>query len=188
MMDVSITLKNKLKSNNKANLTLSIDNSLLEEIKKEAERNGTSINSRVNAILTKYVKFYKMTEELESSVIPAKIWISMLDLMDENGLKDVLNNEGVGTIYSIFLNNNVSMTLDNFVKYCCQEICLWAGMYSSFRNFKENGHVTLVFEHKFGVKWSRVLGETFSNFIRIMLSRPTEFEILPNTVRIKVKE
>lgn len=181
-------MKNKPKSNNKANLTLSIDNSLLEGIKNEAEQSGTSINSRVNAILTKYVKFYKTAEDLESSIIPAKIWLLMLDLMDENKLKNVLNNEGVGTIYSIFLNNNVSMTLDNFVKYCCQEICLWSGMYSSFRIFREHGYITLVFEHKFGIKWSRVLGETFSNFIRIMLNRPAEFEILPSTVRIKIKE
>ena len=170
----------------KSNLTLSIDNHLLEEIKKDTERQGISVNSKVNSILAKYVSFYRITEEMECSIIPSKLWILMLDLMDEEKLLNILNTEGISALYSIFLNNNIPLTLENFIKHCCQEIFLWSGMYSSFRRFDGSKEFTLIFEHKYGIKWSRILSTNFTNFLRIVLDRKAESQILPNTVRITI--
>ena len=186
------SMKNKseknIKLNNKANLTLSIDSRLLDEIKEDSDLQGVSINSKVNAILTKYMSFYKISEELECSIIPSKLWSSMLDLMDGAKLLNILNNECVDVTYSMFLNNNVQTTLDSFIKNYCQEIGLWCGMYSSFRKFNEKDQVTLVFEHRFGSKWSKILGEVLINIIRTMLNYSAEVQILPNIVRIIVQE
>jgi len=174
--------------NAKTNLTLSIDNHILNEIKKDSERQGISINAKVNAIMSKYVSFYRLVEELECCTVPSKLWGQMVDYVEEEKLFNLFNNEEIGAIYSIFLNNNVPMTLDNFIKYCFEEICLWSGMYSSFRVFRENGTITLIFEHKYGPKWSELLSSTFTNLIRIMLNHKTESQMLQNTVRITVQE
>jgi hypothetical protein len=170
--------------NNKSNLTISVNNDVLIQIKNDADLHGLSINAKVNSILAKYVSFYRIAEDMESSVIPAKIWTLMVDLMDEAKLLDILNNEGIGTFYSIFLNNSIPLTTENFIKYCCQEIFLWSGMYSSIRQFESSRDITLVFEHKFGIKWSRVMASAFSNIIKILLNHSTETQILPNTVKI----
>lgn len=182
------TKRDNNNKHNKTNLTLSIDQNVLDEIKKDSDRQGLSVNAKVNSIMTKYVSFYRLVEELECTIIPSKLWGPMVDNVEEEKLFNLFNNEGVGAIYSIFLNNNVPMTLDNFIKYCFQEICLWAGMYSSFRVFKENGQITLLFEHKYGPKWSKLLGNTFTTLIKIMLNHKAESQVLPNTVRITVQE
>lgn len=180
--------KENIAKNHKTNLTLSIDNHTLNEIKKDSERQGLSVNAKVNAIMSKYVSFYRLIEELEFSIVPSKLWGPMVDSVEEEKLFNLFNNEGIGAIYSIFLNNNVPMTLDNFIKYCFEETCLWAGMYSSFRVFKENGQITLIFEHKYGPKWSKLLSNTFTTLIRIMLNHKAESQMLQNTVRITVQE
>jgi hypothetical protein len=38
----------------------------------------------------------------------------------------------------------------------------------------KEGYPCLVFEHKFGIKWTRVMAETISEMIRLILGRPTE--------------
>ena len=178
----------KKHKNDRVNLTLSIDQNVIDEIKRDSERQGLSVNAKVNTIMTKYVSFYRLIEEQECSIIPSKLWGQMVDAIEEEKLLNLLNGEGVGAIYSIFLNNNIPMTLDNFIKYCFQEICLWSGMYSSFRVFNESGQVTLVFEHKYGPKWSRLISNTFTMMIRTMLNRKAESQVLPNTVKIIIQQ
>jgi len=183
-----VETKGDKKSNNKTNLTLSVDHAILDEIKKDSERQGLSINAKVSSVLNKYVLFYRIIEDQECSVIPSRLWGPMVQMVDEEKMLDLINNEGIGAIYSIFLNNNVPMTLDTFIKHCFEEICLWSGLYHSFRMFREGGQLILVFEHKYGIKWSRIIGNAFTNMIRIMLNHRADSQVLPNTVRITVQE
>jgi hypothetical protein len=68
-------------------------------------------------------------------------------------------------IMSIFEQNGIP-TIDNLIKYCFERISLWAGAYNVFRYHTEgSGKIELVFEHKFGIKWSRILGSGFSKLI-----------------------
>lgn len=182
-------MKYDLKINHKSNITLSIGNTIFDEIKKDAEFQGMSINSKVNQILAKHVLFYRLVEENESSIISSSIWDSIIELIDEEKIKKIMNEEGMSHIYSMFVNNNIPVSIDNFVKYSLSEIGIWSGMYSSFREFKEkNGNRVLIFDHRFGIKWSRVLEQIFSNTIRTMLNLPTETEILPTTVKIVIRD
>jgi hypothetical protein len=50
------------------------------------------------------------------------------------------------------------------------------------------GYPCLVFEHKFGIKWSRVIAESLSDLIQTILHYPTEKKEMPATVVIRVME
>src|SRR6185312_10099574 len=167
-------MKKEEKQNSKSNITLSIDHNILDEIKKDSVMQNLSLNAKVNAILAKWVSFYRIAEDLECSMIPSKSWASMIDLMDETKLLNILNNEGITTMYSMFIHNNTPLTLNSVIKYCFQEMALWSGMYSTFRQFDNHNHIDLIFEHKYGIKWSKILENAFTNIIRIMLDHTTE--------------
>jgi len=175
-------------SKKRSKISLSLDYPILEEIRKDAETQGISINASINTILTKYAIFYRYSEEHESIVILDSIVPDYLDMIDEKEFLKLLNQFAIEIMPAIFRQNDILMSLDNVIKYCFQNIALWAGMYTSFRHFKDSSQkLHLVFEHKYGAKWSRIIGDSFCYFIETMLSYPTKLQILQNSVIIKVE-
>jgi hypothetical protein len=177
-------MRGQIKPSKKTNLTLSIPSQLAVEIKKDAVHSGTSTNAKVNSILAKYVKFYKVSEDLESVVVPTTIWASIVSLVDEDHLRAIMTSAGVETTYSMFQDASLPFSPEIFVRHYCQEICCWSGMFSSFREFKKDGFLTLVFEHKYGIKWSRIMGEALSDFVRGTFDIDVDLEILPGTLKL----
>ena len=179
-------MRGTLPKNDRSNLTLSVNADSIEKMKRLAKSQGVSINTKINDILTKHVYFYRITEQMDSSIIPRNIWQSILELIDEEDFKKILSGEGIASLYSIFVNNNISLTLENLVEHLCEKIGIWCGLYSAFYNILENDSITLLFEHNRGLKWSKILENAFNNIIQIMLHLPTKSEATPNYVRIRV--
>ena len=169
----------------KTNITLAVDSSVVEELKKDAELFGVSLNAKIGTILSKHVVFYRHTEKQECSIIPSTVWGTIVDLVEEEKLSKILEQE-TSSLYAILLHNNIPMTLESCIKYCFEGICLWSGMYCSFRTYKEDSKIAMVFEHKFGIKWSKALGVAFSNLIAMMHPWQVEFEAYTNTLKITV--
>src|SRR5919202_1104315 len=71
------------RSNKKSTITLAIDENTLGYIKKEAESEGLSINSKINYVLRKYALFYKYTEVEQPVIIPSKTFSFLLEEIDE---------------------------------------------------------------------------------------------------------
>lgn len=169
----------------KTNVTLAVDSQIVDELKKEADLFGISLNTKIGGILSKHVTFYRYTEKQECSIVPSTIWGTIVDLVEDKKLDKILEQE-ISSLYTILLQNNTLMTLQNCVKYCFEGICLWSGMYCSVRTFEEKTQITLIFEHKFGLKWSRALGEAFVKLISMMHPRLAKFEAYSNTLKITV--
>jgi hypothetical protein len=58
-------LQNSTTSNSKkaSVITLAIDNNILEEIRKEAEKEGKTLSAKVNDILTKHIVVYRFAQD-----------------------------------------------------------------------------------------------------------------------------
>lgn len=169
----------------KTNVTLAVDSQIVDELKKDADLFGISLNTKIGSILSKHVTFYRHTERQECSVVPSTVWGTIVEIVEEEKLAKILEQE-TSSLYTILLHNKTPMTLQSCIKYCFEGICLWSGMYCSIRTFEEESQITLIFEHKFGLKWSKALGEAFVRLVAMMHPRPAAFEAYSNTLKIVV--
>jgi hypothetical protein len=179
---------NNNEKNKKSKITLSLDPFVLEELKNESKSQGISVNAKINNVLTKYSFFYRYSEEQESLVMLDSVVLEYLEMIDEKEFLKILNQFTVEMLPAIFRQHNIELSLDNVIKHCFQQIALWAGMYRSFRYSEGNaGSLNLVFEHKYGIKWSRIIGNGFCNFIETLLNYPTKLQTFQNSFVIKVE-
>ena len=181
-------MKGEIKSVDKSNLTLSIDNKMISRLKNDAEIEGLSVNAKVNSILSKYMLFYKRAEEQKSVTVSSKVYALMLEEFDDEKAQKLVHDTASVMIPSVFIQNNIPFTLDNLIKYSFQSISLWSGVYTHFNFYKNaNGDLSLIFEHNFGERWSKVLGISFANLINTMLGLSAEYKAMLNMVSINVK-
>ena len=175
------------KTNGRTNITLSLDSHVLREIRKNADSQNTSINALINDVLSKHVLFYRYTTEQKSVVIPSKFYSSMVKTMNEQKQIELMKKLYLEIIPAIFTHNDISFTSDNLIKFCFEGIGLWAGMYNTFSHHVDaNGDLCLVFEHSYGIKWSRIIAKSISHFVENVLVCTTEQEIMPNIALIKI--
>jgi len=181
-------VKGEIKPVGKSNLTLSIDKTMISSLKNDAEIQGLSVNAKVNSILSKYMLFYKHTEEQKAVTVPSKVYASMLEEFDDEKAQKLVHDMVSARIPSVFIQNNIPFTLDNLIKYSFQSISQWSGVYNHFNFYKNaNDDLSLIFEHNFGERWSKVLGISFSNLINTMLGLSARYKAMPNMVSINVK-
>ncbi len=179
-------MRGEPKTNHKSNITISVDNSIFDEIKKDAQNNGLSINAHLSDILQQHIVFYRHVREQGGVILPQKVCAEMINLIDEDKLRHLIDESGGDDVASIFEQNGISFTIDNLIKYLFERISLWAGAYSVFRYHKEGSNIELVFEHKLGIKWSKTLGYVFSRFIHKTTGCTAIFKASFTTITIKV--
>lgn len=173
----------------KTTITLALDERIIRDLRKDADLEGTSLNSKINTALDKYTSFYKYIDLLGGVVIPQRQYQSMLELMDEEKLTRVMKTDGNANVLSMFSNLGLTPTLAGMIKYCFNRFIRWSGAYNSFNYYLDKeGFPCLVFEHKFGIKWSRILGEAISETIQTILQYRTEKKVMPATVVIRIME
>jgi hypothetical protein len=173
----------------KETITLSITSKILKELREESESKDTSLNSNVNSVLTKYVTFYRHAEAIGCFIMPLEIFMSFVELLDEDKVVEILGFHGENAILSFFHNNNISMSEENLLKYGYGGIGLWTGQYSSFRQYPDtdDNNTVIVLDHKGGIKWSNILARLHANWIEHLLDCPVKIlNVTPRTVAIKI--
>lgn len=173
----------------KTTITLALDDMVLKAIRKDAELDRSSLNSKVNKILERYTDFYKYAELLGSVIIPQQQFRDMLEIMDEGELTSIMKAKGNANVLSVLTNLGIRPDLNSLNKYCFSRFIQWSGAYDSFNSYIDTeGYPCLVFEHKFGIKWSRIIADTICDTINLILQYPTEKKVMPSTVLIRVME
>jgi hypothetical protein len=173
----------------KPNVTIITDGKTLDEIKIWAQSRGLSMNALINDILTKNTFFFKYVDEHECMIIPSTIYKNMIEILPEKTLTDLVYRTSHEMIQSIFAHNNISYTLDNVIKFYFESIGMWSGLYNTFKHYDDIGVIHLIFEHKYDMKWSKVIFYVISDLMEKMLDMYTyKKKILPNTVILQIKE
>lgn len=174
----------------KSNVSLSLDAHLLEDLRIESDQLGISLNSKINIILEKYALFYSETEKQKSMVMPAETFVEVLAMISEGEVVKLIETLLTEIIPSFFDDGPFieEYTLDDVIKLWFEQVALWLGLYSSFKHYKDmEGHLFLAFEHKFGMKWSRILQTAFCSFVENRLKLPVNSRIRDNSVIIITK-
>jgi hypothetical protein len=161
------------KSNKKLNITLAIDSEIQKELKNIAEAEGLSINSKTNSILWKYISFYKYVEQDSSLIVPS----GSVDFLIENIDEDKWTKEYTYMLEEIiplfFLELKVPQTLENTLKVVFGRLLAYSGSYKGYScHLDKDGNMNLVFQHEYGMKWSRILSAVYTRFIQRTLNQP----------------
>jgi hypothetical protein len=175
------------KDSRKTTITLALNSEILAIMRGEAELEGSSLNSRINAVLEKYATFYKYMEMLESCIIPYNQFAKMLELMDEKALTEIITNDGNAHAMSALKQNKLPITLTTVIENIFKTGARYSGAYKSFHHYADTeGYECLVFDHKYGMKWSRIIATGFSRLIEMAVDARVKSEILPYTVTLRV--
>lgn len=175
-------------SHKKPNITIITDTKMLNEIKSWAQTKGLSMNALINEILTKNTYFYKYVDEHDCMIIPSTIYKNMIGVLPEKTLTDLVDRTAHEMVQSIFAHNNISYTMDNMIKFYFDSVGSWSGLYDTFKHYTDMGVTNLIFEHKYDIKWSKVISYVMSDIIEKMLDMSSKQKILPNTIILQVKE
>jgi len=182
-------IKGKNQTNSRVDITLALDSGVLDEIRNDAHVQASSVNAKINSILTKYVMFYKHAETRSCLFVPAIMHSKIIDMIDEHKLVEILKKRNLDEIPTLLAHDNIAPTVENFNEKFFSKLFLMAGLYSRFRyNTDEKGYRFLLFEHKYNIKWSRIIGEVFSYLIEIILNIHNTVHVSPNVILIRLEK
>lgn len=173
---------------NKVTVSLALDRDVVTAVKEDAEENRMSFNARVNAILEKYIKFFALTEQERSAIIPRNLHQFFIDEIDGAKYAAELKKIGTDVIDALFVRSGLANTLDNLIEFTFRGLCVNGGSITSVRKYidEEDGKTCLYFTHDYDAKWSRILSAAFMHHIETVLHCNTTSKIFPEAFEIKI--
>ena len=171
----------------KTTVNLSRDTDTFEALKKDAQDKKASLNAAINGILTKYVNFYKRAEEYGSAVIVSTQFAVFIELMDEEKTAEIMSRDGTATMIAYFQHNNIPITLDSIIDIAFATVSIASGVCTKFSQHRdEEGYRCLVFDHRYGIKWSRIVSKVFSYLLKATCNVDTSVNVLPQTISLRI--
>jgi len=173
--------------NKKTNITLSIDSNVADQLRDDAAKESKSLNSWINELLTRHHIFYKHYESLEGVGIPGVIFKEMIDVVDEKQMMRWLHKANNEIWPAIMVKDNIPTDIVRFVDYSFGNIARMAGLFATFRHHIDNdSYLCLVFTHKFGLKWSKMIADVFSESLANLFRIEVQHRVTQNTVLLRI--
>jgi hypothetical protein len=170
-------------------VSLALNEHVVEEIRKQADKSQVSFNSRVNAILEKYVDFFMLAEEVRAAVILPTTHQFFINEIDEAKYIVELKRVGTDPINAIFTQTGIRLTLDNMIKHVFENLCVNGGSIRSVKKYlDEDRRICLFFTHDYDIKWSRMLSAAFEHHIQSLFHYHTVARIFSKAFEIKILE
>ena len=180
-----IALRGQLNQRTKTNVTLSLNKDLYDSLLHEATSEGISLNSKINSILTKNVIFYRYEDHVGSIIIMPEIVSFFIESTNENEMIELLQNHMSNQILPFLKMNNMELNLKNLIENFFQRVFLWSGFYNSFNYDINENQLQLIFRHRYGIKWSRIIEKIFFH-ITSSLDYKFSYDILNDTVIMRL--
>jgi hypothetical protein len=175
------------KSSKKTTVHLFLDRNIVQELRSEAEVNGVSLNSNINSILTNYVTFYRRVKELQGVLITGNDFRFFLENTDEEKMLNNFKTNLTDLIPASLKQRRIPVTLNNLIEVEYSQMAINAGIIYRFtRYYNEEGLLCLMFQHHFGIKWSRMLAKGYTHQIETLIGIPTKAEFSASSVEITI--
>lgn len=174
-------------SPSKTTVNLFIDANVLADVRKEAKASGISLNSHINKVLTDYVTFYRRAKELECVALTGNDFRFILDNMDEEKMLEHFKSNLTDLIPAALNERKIPATLEKLIEYEYAQMAINAGIIYKFTSYHdEDGLFCLLFQHRFGIRWSRILAEGHTYQIKKLFDIYTRYTISPSNVVITI--
>lgn len=147
-----------------------------------------SVNALINSILKRYVTYYKHIERKGKVVIPNKSFQFMLNNIEEDMILESIKKNELD-ILTLFVSKRIPITFDNFIVYALEGAGLMGGFLHHYAVYKdEQGYTSMLLEHNYDVKWSRIVGNAYSDVLKKMFHYNTQCAFFPDSVIIRILE
>jgi hypothetical protein len=112
----------------------------------------------------------------------------MLDNIDEKTLLESIKNNELD-IYTLFVTLKIPFTFRNFIIYALDGTGIMGGLIYHYNIYKDaQDYTNLILEHNYEIKWSRIIGNAFSDILKKMFQYNTQCTFLQHSVTIKILE
>jgi hypothetical protein len=172
----------------KETITLALDKNILDDIRKSAKDDGLSVNALMNSILSKWVNFFKYQLEYSVITLTSQNFESLLEKTDEVFVQEFSRN-ALGIVRATLIARNILLTVDNLIEYEYKTFGVLGGAFQSVTSYKDpEGHTCIVFKHRYGEKWSRVIARVFGEQLQTLFNCHVDSSISTNAVILKILE
>ena len=136
-------------------ITLRLPNSIVGELKKEANEKDIPLNALVTKFLNKDISYNRHVTALSHITVPHMLFMKMIDIIDEHYIEKIAS-KGPAIVRKLFKKTGMSYDLDGILNHYLVVISKYCGWYElTYEN--ENNHYRLVFETNLGLKWTKFL-------------------------------
>ena len=95
---------------------MAIDKKVMDDIRKGAIDDGTSVNAFVNSILSNWTNHFKYYRESQVVALTAKNFQAHLQQIDEEVFINEFKDNAVNLVPAILAERNIPLTLDNLIE------------------------------------------------------------------------
>ncbi len=156
-----------------------LNKEIFTRFKKEAKKQGLTVNSLINKIMREYIEWSSMAPAIQLIPYPAPIIIELLKNQTEEKIRKLARNQ-VNEHFEenmLLLKNEVSV--DAFLEMI-ENWCEASGFPYSTR--EKNGSRNFTVRHNHGVKFSILLDEAVKTQIEILTKQKAEVKQTANSV------
>ena len=123
------------KEGRKVTVSLALDAAVVEKIKRQASTLNQSFNTRVNAILEKYVNYFSIVEMEHPAILTRSQHQFFVDEINEEKYTNQLKRMGIEVIHAMFVQTGMANTLDNFIRFVFEGLCVNGGSIRTIRRY-----------------------------------------------------
>jgi hypothetical protein len=182
---LKIKQESNKKKQKKESITLSFDKFVLDDIRKDAANAGVSVNHKVNEILKDYVLYQKMIIREHPVITFPPLFANLIKYVSEEAIIETfLMGIEQQEPFLVALLEAGGTPIDTLRRLF--EFGLRIGLYENFTFVEKVGYFTLIFSHRYGVKWSNGISISFTKMIERVLNVHPISEITPEKVILRI--
>ena len=152
-----------------------------------AANNRTSVNNKINEILSDYVLYQKMILREHPVITFPPLFANLIKHVSEEAIVDTflmgIEQQNPFLIAMLEAGGTAIDTLQRLI-----EFGLRIGLYENFTNVEKVGYFTLVFSHRYGTKWSKGISMSFTKMIERMLNVHPTTECTAERVILRIPD
>jgi hypothetical protein len=180
-------------------VTFRIDNAVLDEVQREADRTEITLNVLVNQVLKRYTEWERFENKVGMMPVPKAILPAIIDksisLAKEEGMKDIsayrdqIVKHAAQTAFQIMKDTVLFMKKKYnlwAVLSVLQEYMKVSGMNSDHK-IEPGGRHVFIIQHDSGDNWSIFTRELMSKIFEDLAKVKADINVTPNTVVAEVK-
>lgn len=166
------------------NMTFRLDKQVLDKLRSQSKKDGTSLNSLVNQLLSHSVDWDIVAAKAGWFPLPKYSFVSILDKLDEKTIMEL--GEQIG----------ITISKDMLLKMRgCHSVAEWISVLKSraraagfgLTEVAEEDHISFVMQHDMGIK-SSIWFKSFYTGVFNDLGKTVKFEYTENTLVYKVNK
>ncbi len=158
-------VKKDTHGNSFLHVSLRIPARLRNQLDEEAKRRNITLNSLINAILSKYLSFDKIVEGTKAVPLSRAFLDEILEITSTEEMESIAMKLGPKVVRKSFAFRGVPFNLDNLIEFYFEPLSAHSGWYS-FNTYFEGTTRILVFEHSLGTKWTAFLKRYIAGIVR----------------------